>query len=131
MRKFVRKSAREGRVSLRGRILLDKTYVDAVSWPSKPEGKEFSTRRVFHGQERRYLSPEAQLMAYGLLNSQSVPLDVTENAIQQAVTLGSASGTEIDAQTFEALFYAVTLNPAFELASAFASSMTHFGSWVC
>jgi hypothetical protein len=70
-------------------------------------------------------------MAYCLLNSQSVSSDVTENAIQQAVTLGSMSGAAVDVQTFEALFHAVTLNPSFKIPFSFASSLTPFNSWVC
>lgn len=70
-------------------------------------------------------------MAYCLLNSQSVPMDVTENAIQQAVMLGSMSGSAIDVQTFEVLFHVVTLNPSFKIPFSVASFLTPFNSWVC
>ena len=70
-------------------------------------------------------------MAYCLLNSQSVPSQVTENAIQQAVALGTMGGAAVDLQTFEALFYAVTLNPSFSIPFAFASCLTPFDSRVC
>jgi hypothetical protein len=91
----------------------------------------FSARRIFHRLERQYLSWEAQSMAYCLLDSQFVPLKVTENAIQQAVALGSISGAAVDLQTFEALFHAVALNPSFSIPFAFASYPTPFGSWIC
>jgi hypothetical protein len=70
-------------------------------------------------------------MAYCLLNSQYVPLDVTENAIQQAVMLGSVSGAAVDAQTFEVLFHVVTLNPSFKIPFSVSSFFTSFNSWVC
>ena len=70
-------------------------------------------------------------MAYCLLGSQFVSQDVTENAIQQAVTLGALSGASIDAQTFEALFHAAALNPSFRLPFAPPLSMTPFSPWVC
>jgi hypothetical protein len=95
------------------------------------ERSDFSVRRIFHRMERQYLSWEAQSMAYCLLNSQSVPSRVTENAIQQAVALGSICGAAVDLQTFEALFYAVALNPSFTVPFAFASFLTPFSSQVC
>jgi hypothetical protein len=110
---------------------LNKTYADIASQVSIPERGKFSTRRIFNRLERQYLSQEAQALAYCLLNTQSVPVDVTENTIQQAVTLGTMSGAEVDAQTFEALFHAVALNPSFKLPFAFAVSTTFFNSWVC
>ena len=70
-------------------------------------------------------------MVYGLLDSQSVPPDVTESAVQQAVALGSLSGEEVDAQTFEALFHAVTLNPSFKIPLWFISTAASSGTWVC
>ena len=95
------------------------------------EEGEFNVRRVLHHRERRHLSLEAQSMAYRLLNSQSVPPDVAENTIQQAVTLGSISGAVVDVQTFEVLFHVVSLNPAFELPFVFYSPLTLSNSWVC
>ena len=105
--------------------------VDAASRVSTPKGGDFSMKRIFNSLERQCLSWEAQSMAYCLLNSQSVPMYVTENTIQQAVTLGSMSGAEVDVQTFEALFHAVALNPSFKLPFSFAVSMMPFNSWVC
>ena len=70
-------------------------------------------------------------MVYCLLNSQSVPITVTESAIQQAVMLGSINGTAVDVQTFEVLFHAVTLNPSFKIPFSVASFFTSFQSWVC
>jgi hypothetical protein len=95
------------------------------------ERKGLSTRRIFHGLERRYLSVEAQSMASCLLDSQSVPADVTENVIQQAVVLGTMSDSQIDIQTFEALFHAVALNPLFKIPFSSASSLLPFNPWVC
>ena len=91
----------------------------------------FSTRRIFNGVERRYLSLETRLMVYGLLDSKSVPSDVTESAVEQAVTLGSISGEEVDARTFEALFHAVALNPSFKIPLWFVSTVASYGVCVC
>jgi hypothetical protein len=110
---------------------LDKIYVDAASRISMPERGNFSMRRIFNRVERQYLSQEAQAMAYCLLDSQSVRIDITENTIQQAVTLGTLSGVEVDVQTFEVLFHAVALNPEFKLPFAFTISTMPFSSWVC
>jgi hypothetical protein len=96
-----------------------------------PEQKELSTRRIFHGLERRYLSVEARSMASCLLDSQSVPPDVTENVIQQAVVLGTMSDSQIDIQTFEALFHVVTLNPLFKIPFSAAAPLLPFNPWVC
>jgi hypothetical protein len=96
-----------------------------------PERKEMSARRIFHGLERRYLSVEAQSMASCLLDSQSVPSDVTENVIQQAVVLGTMSDSKVDIQTFEALFHAVTLNPMFKIPFSAVASPLPFNPWVC
>jgi hypothetical protein len=114
---------------------LNKNSVEATSLipmtvPAM-EQADFSVRRILHRMERQYLSWEAQSMAYCLLNSQCVPLKVTENTIQQAVALGSVSGAAVDLQTFEALFHAVALNPSFSIPFAFGSCSTPFGSWVC
>ena len=70
-------------------------------------------------------------MAYGLLGSQSIPPDVTENAVQQAVALGSLSGEEVDVQTFEALFHPVALNPSFQIPVWFVSTIAPSGTWIC
>ncbi len=113
--------------------VLEKFYVNIASPVSPPsaERKRLSTRRIFHKLERQYLSLEAQSVACSLLDAQSVPPDVTENAIQQAVVLGSMSGTAIDAQTFEALLEAVSLNPSFRIPFSVATPLTPFNSWVC
>ena len=92
---------------------------------------ELSTRRVFSGPERRYLSLEVQSMVCGLLNSKSVPHNLTENAVQQAVNLGSMNEEEIDAHTFEALFHAVSLNPSFKVPFWFASTVAPYRMWIC
>jgi hypothetical protein len=110
---------------------LEKSYASGVSPVWLPERKELSTRRIFHGLERQYLSVEAQSMASCLLDSQSVPPDVTENVIQQAVALGTMSDSKIDIQTFEALFQAVTLNPLFKIPFSSAASLLPFNPWVC
>ncbi|MDR1375893.1 MAG: hypothetical protein LBJ22_00160 [Synergistaceae bacterium] len=110
---------------------MNKIYVDIASLVPGAKRLEFGARRIFHRLERQYLSLEAQSMAYCLLNSQSVAMDITENAIQQAVMLGSMSGSAIDVQTFEVLFHAVTLNPSFKIPFSVASFLTSFNSWVC
>jgi hypothetical protein len=111
--------------------VLEKSYTSGISPVWLPEQKEWSSRRIFHGLERQYLSIEAQSMASCLLNSQSVPPDVTENVIQQAVVLGTMSDSKIDIQTFEALFYAVTLNPLFKIPFSAAAPLLPFSHWVC
>lgn len=90
-----------------------------------------ATRRVFHDLERRHLSPEALAMAYCLFEAQSVPADVTENTIQQAVLLGTVSGDPVDEATFEALLEAVTLNPSFRIPFSVASVSESVSTWVC
>jgi hypothetical protein len=107
---------------------LDKFYLNHNVSASE---HELSARRIFNEPERRYLSLEARSMAYGLLDSQSVPPDVTESAVQQAVALGSLSGEEIDAQTFKALFHALALNPSFKIPIWFVSTIAPSGMWIC
>jgi len=97
---------------------------------SAPE-RELSTRRIFNGQERRYLSLETRSMVYGLLGSQSISPDVTESAVQQAVALGTFSGEEVDPQTFEALLHAVALNPSFKIPYWFISTDASSDTWIC
>ena len=92
---------------------------------------KLSTRRIFNGQERRYLSLETRSMVYGLLGSQSISPDVTESAVQQAVALGTFSGEEVDTQTFEALLHAVSLNPSFKIPYWFISTDTSSDTWIC
>jgi hypothetical protein len=108
---------------------LDKFYVD-VPVPGTKRS-EFGTRRIFHRLERQYLSREARSMACCLLNARSVPTSVTENAIQQAVVLGTMSGSAVDVETFEVLFHAVTLNPSFKIPFPVTFFHTFFNSWVC
>ena len=108
---------------------VENICVDIVPQVSEEGG--YGSRRVLHHRERRHLSLEAQKMAYCLLNSQSVPPGIAENTVQQAMTLGSISGAAVDAQTFEALFHTVSLNPSFELPFVFSSPLILSNSWVC
>ena len=107
---------------------MDKIYLNPNALASE---RELSIRRVFSGAERRYLSLEVRSMVCGLLDSTSVPHDLTENAVQQAVNLGSMNGEEVDAQTFEALFHAITLNPSFKIPFWFASAVAPNRMWIC
>ena len=107
---------------------MDNFYLNSNVLESE---REFSIRRIFNEPERRYLSLEARLMVYGLLGSRSVPLDVTESAVQQAVILGSSSGEEIDGETFEALFHAVALNPSFKVPFWSISTTVPSDTWIC
>ena len=95
------------------------------------DGGKVSVRRVFHHMECRYLSQEARSMASCLLDSQSVPPEVTERAIQQALVLGVMSGTAIDVSTFESLFDAVVLDPKFKIPFVVPVSLPPSGAWVC
>jgi hypothetical protein len=70
-------------------------------------------------------------MVYSLLNSGNVPLNVTENTIQQAVALGTLNEVPVDAQTFEALLAAVTLNPSFRIPSFSGSEPAVFPKRFC
>ncbi len=88
------------------------------------------TRRVFHHLEQRYLLPEARFMAYSLLSSKSIPQNITENVIHQALMLGFVNGEPVDEMTFRALFEAVTLNPSFQVVSPMFSMMNYSSSWV-
>ena len=107
---------------------MDKFYLNRNASAS---ACELSIRRIFNGAERRYLSLEARSMVYGLLDSQSVSRDVTESAVQQAISLGSLSGEEVDVQTFEALFHALTLNPSFKIPFWFVSTAAPSDAWIC
>ena len=107
---------------------MDKLYLAPNVSASK---RELNIRRIFNEPERRYLSLETRSMVYGLLGSQSVPPDITESAVQQAVALGSLSGEEVDAQTFEALFHAVTLNPSFKIPFWFIPTFAPSDTWIC
>ena len=107
---------------------MDKIYLNSNALSSE---RELSARRIFNWTERRYLSLEARSMAYGLLDSQSIPPDVTESVVQQAVALGSISGREVDAQTFEALFHAIALNPSFKIPFWFVSTVAPYRTWIC
>jgi hypothetical protein len=116
---------------------LEKIYVRTIS-PDLSHNKDekggvgdFGSRRILHQLERRYLSPEAQAVAYCLLSSRTVPLDVTENTIQQAVALGSMGEIAIDASTFEALLEAVTLNPAFRIPCSVTTNLISSNPWLC
>lgn len=99
--------------------------------PTSKERSNLCSRRVFHKLERRYLSPEACSLACCLMDSHTVPHDVTENAIQQAVLLGTMSGTAIDVQTFEALLEAISLNPSFTIPFSGMTSLKPSCYWVC
>ncbi|MCL2010953.1 MAG: hypothetical protein FWG71_10490 [Synergistaceae bacterium] len=107
---------------------MDKFYLNPNASASE---REFSTRRIFNEPERRYLSLETRSMVCGLLDSQSVPHDVTENAVQQAVALGTLSGEEVNAQTFEALFHAIALNPSYKIPLWFISTVAPSDTWIC
>ena len=99
--------------------------------PRAAENGKVSVRRVFHHMECRYLSQEARSMASCLMDSQSVPPEVTERAIQQALVLGVMSGTAIDVSTFESLFDAVVLDPKFKIPFVVPVSLPPSGAWVC
>ena len=75
--------------------------------PRAAENGKVSVRRVFHHMECRYLSQEARSMASCLMDSQSVPPEVTERAIQQA------------------------LDPKFKIPFVVPVSLPPSGAWVC
>lgn len=111
---------------------MDKKHADAVQTEKKASASQkVSAQRVFHSLECRYLSQEARSMAVCLMDSQSVPPEVTERAIQQALVLGVMSGSPIDASTFESLFEAVALDPSFKVPFAVSVSLPPSGNWVC
>ncbi|NLL36476.1 MAG: hypothetical protein GX256_03005 [Fretibacterium sp.] len=70
-------------------------------------------------------------MACSLLEARSVPTDVTENAIHQALLLGFMSGDPVDPMTFEVLFEAVSLNPSFQIPFVISPTFSDKGVWVC
>lgn len=113
---------------------MDKTCIDAFRSGTGTETetpRKVSAQRVFHSLECRYLSQEARSMASCLMDSQSVPPELTERAIQQALVLGVMSGSSIDVSTFESLFEAVVLDPAFTVPFVVPVSLPPSGSWVC
>ena len=118
-------------VTVKERI-VNKTHTDTPRSETRTETtKKISAQRVFHSLECRYLSQEARSMASCLMDSQSVPPEVTEQAIQQALVLGVISGSTIDASTFESLFKTVALDPAFKIPFSALLSLPPSGKWVC
>ena len=107
---------------------MDKIY---LNHNSLAPARELSARRVFNEAERRYLSIEVRHMVCGLLDSQSIPHGLTENAVQQAVNFGSIKEEEVDIQTFEALFHAVSMDPSFQLPFWFFSAGNPYRTWIC
>lgn len=120
------------RFSLERKNALEKIYANIASPASSlPGQRDFGRRRVLNSVERRYLSPEAQSVAYCLMNAGTASPDITEKTIQQAVVLGSLSGIAVDAPTFEALFEAVTLDPSFRIPFPVTTSLNPSSAWIC
>ena len=107
---------------------MDKICLNSNALASE---RELSARRVFNGRERRYLSLEVRSMVCGLLDSKSIPHDLTENAVLQAVNLGSMNEEEVDIRTFEALFRAMSLNPSFKIPFWFVPTVAPSDTWIC
>ncbi len=77
------------------------------------ESLEF--KRVLHDLERRYLSPDAQAKIYRYLATEEVPLEVTERAILEAVSLGRLKNAAADASLFDYLVDALLDDCSFEI----------------
>lgn len=76
---------------------------------------ERRAKRIFHTLECRYLSPETRSMASGLMASQNISCEVMEKALQQALLLGVACGSQTDELTFQSLLEAISLDPSFQV----------------
>jgi ATP-dependent protease HslVU (ClpYQ) ATPase subunit len=77
------------------------------------ESLEF--RRVLHDTERRYLDPDAQARVYRYLATEEIPLEVTERAILEAVSLGRLKNVAVDAALFDCLVDALLDDCSFEI----------------
>jgi len=77
------------------------------------ESLEF--RRVLHDLERRYLAPDAQAKIYRYLATEEVPLEVTERAILEAVSLARLKNAAADAALFDSLVDALLDDCSFEI----------------
>ena len=72
-------------------------------------------RRVLHDLERRYLTPDAQAKIYRYFATEEVPLEVTERAIVEAVSLAHLKNAAVDASLFDFLVNALLDDCSFEI----------------
>ena len=72
-------------------------------------------KRVLHDFERRYLSPDAQSTVYRYLITEEIPLEVTERAIIEAVSLARLKNSAVDAPLFDCLVDALLDDCSFEI----------------
>lgn len=59
------------------------------------------TQRILHTEEKQYLSPEAQEVAYRYFLTEQIPLEITEKAILQAFVLSNFGSREISGELFQ------------------------------
>lgn len=88
-------------------------------------------RRILHDFERRYLAPDAQGMVYRYFTTEEVPLDITERAIQEAVSIGMLKNSTVDALLFEALVDALLDDRSFEIPGSPLEKMYPSSCWIC
>ncbi len=88
-------------------------------------------RRVLHDSERRYLTCEAQGIAYRYIASEELPMKLIERAIQEAVTLGQLRNASVDGQLFEVLVEALLDDRSFEFPGSESEMISPSGSLVC
>lgn len=88
-------------------------------------------RRVFHDFERRYLSEEAQGLAYRYLMTEEVPIEITERAVLEAVSLGQLKNSAVDGLLFDALVDALLEDRSFEMPGGSAEKVYPSSCWIC
>lgn len=88
-------------------------------------------RRVLHDSERRYLTCEAQGVAYRYIASEEFPMELIERAIQEAVTLGKLRNASVDGPLFEVLVEALVDDRSFEFPGSESEVVYPSGSLVC
>lgn len=88
-------------------------------------------RRILHDCERRYLDPEAQGIIYRYIATEEVPLDITERAIQEAVSLGALKNSAVDAVLFEAIVDAILDDRSFEIPGSPCEKVYPSSCWIC
>lgn len=88
-------------------------------------------RRVLHDCERRYLAPEAQGRIYRYIATEEIPLEITERAIQEAVSLGALKNSAVEASLFEAIVDALLDDWSFEIPGSPSEKMYPSSCWIC
>jgi len=88
-------------------------------------------RRILHDCERRYLAPETQGRIYRYIATEEVPLEITERAIQEAVSLGALKNSAVEAPLFDAIVDALLDDRSFEIPGSPSEKVYPSSCWIC